>query len=270
MNDNLTGIEIVHVTRNNLEEYVNIHNHILPVQYPQKWYEDFFTTDNRIALAAIDNTINIDDDGVENSNKNSSLVVNNWCIHLEKKQRVKIVKLGNDIAVVKDYYGNQENCPIHVLRPIKSKIIGFASGRIDLYDTTSLCSYFCCRSEEGRRGYIMSLGCLKSHRRRGIGTYILDKLMEVLSNIGCDSFSLHCTVMNSAAIQLYEWHGFETVGFLQEYYHFHGKFHDAYHLVLKNENQSRHDKTKYESIQGGMQLLPKSSDDTDIRYRKHS
>ena len=64
MNDNLTGIEIVHVTRNNLEEYVNIHNHILPVQYPQKWYEDFFTTDNRIALAAIDNTIKIDDDGV--------------------------------------------------------------------------------------------------------------------------------------------------------------------------------------------------------------
>eukprot|EP00943_MAST-04B_sp_MAST-4B-sp1_P006753 g6753.t1 len=267
MNDNLTGIEIVHVTRDNLEEYINIHNQILPVQYPQKWYEDFFTNDNRIALAAIDNTVNIDS---ENSNNSSSLVVNNWYIHLEKKQRVKLVKLGSDIVVVKDYYGNQESFPIHVLAPIKSKIIGFASGRIDLYDTTSLCSYFCCRSEEGRRGYIMSLGCLKSHRRRGIGTYILDKLMELLSNIGCDSFSLHCTVMNSAAIQLYERHGFETVGYLQEYYHFHGKFHDAYHLVLKNEYQSRHDKTKYESIQGGMQLLSKPSDDADIRYRKHS
>ena len=54
-------IEIKPVTKEMLDEYINIHNKLLPVQYPQKWYEQFFSDDNRIALAAIDNTINLDE-----------------------------------------------------------------------------------------------------------------------------------------------------------------------------------------------------------------
>ena len=280
-------IEIKPVTKEMLDEYINIHNKLLPVQYPQKWYEQFFSGDNRIALAAIDNTINLD----ENQNLHSELIVNNWCVHLVKNIRVKICTIHGNTITIKDRYGEQEQCERNVLAPIKSRIIGFASGRIDKYDATSICDYLCCRRHEGQRGYIMSLGCLKSHRRRGIGTYMLDALMKILSTIGCDSFSLHCTVKNAAAIQLYERHGFETVGFLREYYHFHGKFHDAYHLVLENSmeennNNNNNDNNMKKNTtnnrnnnpqqqqhnlnnRGGMQLVP-TNDDVDIRYRKNS
>ena len=223
MGEELHNIEIVRVTRALLDEYVEIHNNLLPVQYPQKWYDEFFAEDTRVALAAIDTSI---------------------CTG----------------PVESDGGATPAN---------KSQIIGFVSGRVDMYDATSFCSYICCTRNMVRRGYIMSLGCLKSHRRRGIGSHMLHTLMCILSDMGCNSFSLHCTVKNSAAIQMYERHGFQTTAFLKDYYHFHGKYHDAYHLLLEKPNQRTSTNFKGTTLEK-VRLMPVLNDAEVIRYRKNS
>ena len=223
MAEELDNIKIVRVTRALLDEYVEIHNKLLPVQYPQKWYDEFFAEDTRVALAAIDTSI---------------------CV----------APVEND--------GSVESAK-------RSQIIGFVSGRVDMYDATSFCSYICCSRNMVRCGYIMSLGCLKSHRRRGIGSHMLNTLMCILSDMGCNSFSLHCTVNNAAAIQLYERHGFQTTTFLKDYYHFHGRYHDAYHLLLEKSNHRtpmNFKSTKLEQVR----LMPLLNDGEVTRYRKNS
>ena len=91
-------------------------------------------------------------------------------------------------------------------------------------------------------GYIMSLGCRKSHRRQGIASRMLDILLEELVIRGAERFYLHCTTVNKSAVALYRKHGFEVVERLLEYYHFHGKYHDAFKLtkrVIRSRKDTR-------------------------------
>merc|ERR1712001_655849 len=82
----------------------------------------------------------------------------------------------------------------------------------------------CCRvdtsAESGERKlYIMTLGCLAPYRRLGIGTQMLDHVMEIVEKDGnFDSVLLHVQVNNDSAIKFYKRFGFDIVETKQQYY----------------------------------------------------
>merc|ERR1711879_380906 len=88
----------------------------------------------------------------------------------------------------------------------------------------------CCRidltqaSEDGsqlakRKLYIMTLGCLAPYRRLGIGTQMLDHVMEIVEKDGnFDSVLLHVQVNNDSAIKFYKRFGFDIVETKEQYY----------------------------------------------------
>jgi ribosomal protein S18 acetylase RimI-like enzyme len=80
----------------------------------------------------------------------------------------------------------------------------------------------CCRidtSEDKRRLYIMTLGCLAPYRRLGIGTIMLEHVLGFVKADGkFDSIFLHVQVNNDSAINFYEKFGFSIVETKQAYY----------------------------------------------------
>lgn len=84
----------------------------------------------------------------------------------------------------------------------------------------------CCRvdmSEDGnvskRRLYIMTLGCLAPYRRLGIGSRMVDHVMEIVEQDGnFDSVFLHVQVNNEGAIRFYQNFGFDIVETKEQYY----------------------------------------------------
>ena len=58
----------------------------------------------------------------------------------------------------------------------------------------------------------------QSERKRGIGTKLLDKLIEMARETGRDNISLEVNENNMAAGILYENAGFEVVGIRKKYY----------------------------------------------------
>lgn len=58
----------------------------------------------------------------------------------------------------------------------------------------------------------------KTERKRGIGTKLLDKLIEMAKNTGLDTISLEMNENNFPAGILYENAGFEVVGIRKKYY----------------------------------------------------
>ncbi|RWS04208.1 putative N-acetyltransferase san-like protein [Dinothrombium tinctorium] len=80
----------------------------------------------------------------------------------------------------------------------------------------------CCRidnSENMRRLYIMTLGCLAPYRRLGIGTKMLLHVLEYAKNHRkFDAIFLHVQINNESAINFYKKFGFEIVETKQNYY----------------------------------------------------
>lgn len=79
----------------------------------------------------------------------------------------------------------------------------------------------CCRIEladNEKRLYIMTLGCLFTYRRLGIGTTMLKHVLECASKKGIDNIYLHVQTNNTAAIEFYQKSGFEIVDTKQDYY----------------------------------------------------
>jgi len=80
----------------------------------------------------------------------------------------------------------------------------------------------CCRidtTENQRRLYIMTLGCLYPYRRLGIGTLMVNHILKfVEADGGFDSIFLHVQVNNESAIEFYKKFGFEIVETKQKYY----------------------------------------------------
>ncbi|OWA53874.1 putative N-acetyltransferase san [Hypsibius exemplaris] len=86
----------------------------------------------------------------------------------------------------------------------------------------------CCRQEtpappgtlpvEGRRLYIMTLGCLAPYRRHKIGTLLLDHVLAICQKDGYTAVVLHVQVNNEAALAFYKAHGFEIIDRTEQYY----------------------------------------------------
>jgi len=80
----------------------------------------------------------------------------------------------------------------------------------------------CCRvdkSENSRRLYIMTLGCLAPYRRLGIGTKMVEHVLNICEKDGnFDSIYLHVQVSNDGAIEFYRNFGFEIIETKQSYY----------------------------------------------------
>ena len=154
--------------------------------------------------------------------------------------------------------------------PIKESIVGFATGRVakggrnvssweSCWKVCMEC-FFVQEPSISMIGYIMSLGCRPSHRRRGIANLLLQVLICELERLGATGMSLHCTIDNKSAIHLYRKHGFAVRAQLREYYHFHGCYHDAFHMMRKSskaksssilnimEHEARKYRTKGEKI----------------------
>lgn len=74
-------------------------------------------------------------------------------------------------------------------------------------------------SENMRRLYIMTLGCLYPYRRLGIGTVMVQHILNCVERDGnFDSIFLHVKVDNKGAIEFYKRFGFEIVETKQHYY----------------------------------------------------
>jgi len=80
----------------------------------------------------------------------------------------------------------------------------------------------CCRidhSEGQRRLYIMTLGCLAPYRRHGIGTMMLEHVLQYVQKDGnFDSIFLHVQINNESAISFYQKFGFSIVETKPAYY----------------------------------------------------
>jgi len=80
----------------------------------------------------------------------------------------------------------------------------------------------CCRidnSDNTRKLYIMTLGCLAPYRRSGIGTKMVEHVLNVVSKDGnYDSVFLHVQINNESAINFYRNFGFDVVETKQNYY----------------------------------------------------
>ena len=80
----------------------------------------------------------------------------------------------------------------------------------------------CCRidtTQNQRRLYIMTLGCLYPYRRLGIGTVMVQHILNYVEKDGnFDSIFLHVQVNNKGAIDFYTKFGFEIVETKELYY----------------------------------------------------
>ncbi|XKL65058.1 hypothetical protein PGB90_005144 [Kerria lacca] len=79
----------------------------------------------------------------------------------------------------------------------------------------------CCRIdlEIGRRLYIMTLGCLYPYRRLGIGTMMVQHVLNYVEKDGnFDSIYLHVQLNNDGAIEFYKKFGFTIVETKEHYY----------------------------------------------------
>ncbi|XP_034480012.1 probable N-acetyltransferase san [Drosophila innubila] len=80
----------------------------------------------------------------------------------------------------------------------------------------------CCRidtTDNQRRLYIMTLGCLSPYRRLGIGTVMFEHILNYAEKDGnFDSIFLHVQINNDGAIEFYKKFGFEIVDTKEQYY----------------------------------------------------
>lgn len=80
----------------------------------------------------------------------------------------------------------------------------------------------CCRvdhSEPGSCTYIMTLGCLASYRRLGIGTKMLNHVLNICEKDGTfDNIYLHVQISNESGNWLYRKFGFEIIETKKNYY----------------------------------------------------
>ncbi|EDV25622.1 uncharacterized protein TRIADDRAFT_23961 [Trichoplax adhaerens] len=80
----------------------------------------------------------------------------------------------------------------------------------------------CCRvdsSDNRRRLYIMTLGCLAAYRCLGIGTVMLKHVLKLAETDGhIDSVYLHVQINNDTAMAFYKNFGFEVIETKSSYY----------------------------------------------------
>ena len=65
---------------------------------------------------------------------------------------------------------------------------------------------------------VMNVAVGRDHRRRGIGTVLVEALIALLRNKNCESLTLEVRASNNSAIALYEKLGFAQIGLRKNYY----------------------------------------------------
>lgn len=78
----------------------------------------------------------------------------------------------------------------------------------------------------------MTLGVEAEHRRRKLGSYLLQRMMsELRAAREVTNVALHVQATNDAAMRLYSANGFQIVDHLRDYYEIDGEMHAALKLV---------------------------------------
>ncbi|KYQ57706.1 putative N-acetyltransferase san [Trachymyrmex zeteki] len=107
----------------------------------------------------------------------------------------------------------------------------------------------CCRvdtSENSRRLYIMTLGCLYPYRRLGIGTVMVQHVLNYVNKDGnFDSIFLHVQISNEGAIDFYKKFGFEIVETKEHYYK---RIEPADAHVLQKTLRPRTNQTNHQTV----------------------
>jgi RimJ/RimL family protein N-acetyltransferase len=85
------------------------------------------------------------------------------------------------------------------------------------------------RDQHPASAHVADLGLMvaASHRRRGIGTRLLDAAVAWARESGVKKLELHVFPWNEAAIRLYERYGFVKEGYRRNHYRRGGEFVDA-------------------------------------------
>ena len=94
-------------------------------------------------------------------------------------------------------------------------------------------------SKEAQVAYILTLGVVKSERRNGTATHLLNKLIHHLTRRDekkCLAIYLHVLTTNTVAISFYEKHNFQRHLYLPLYYSIEGSSRDGYSYVLYINN----------------------------------
>lgn len=97
-------------------------------------------------------------------------------------------------------------------------------------------SAMCLFSEGERFGRIASIAVLRRHRRRGIGSEILEACERVFQDKDLTKYSLEVETLNEPAIALYTSKGYEIKGVLQDFYGF-GRH--AYYMEKRGPSKGR-------------------------------
>ncbi|CAH1797384.1 unnamed protein product [Owenia fusiformis] len=110
----------------------------------------------------------------------------------------------------------------------------------------------CCRedkSENQRRLYIMTLGCLSPYRRLGIGSVMVEHVLKICENDGnFDNVYLHVQVNNDGAKAFYEKFGFEVVERKTNYYK---RIEPADAFVLQKSFKKKNNNSEKETLVNG-------------------
>lgn len=77
---------------------------------------------------------------------------------------------------------------------------------------------YCVSALEGSNAHLISIAVLREHRRRGVGSTLLQNLMARLEHRGVDELWLEVNTGNEGAITLYEKIGFARMMILENYY----------------------------------------------------
>lgn len=99
-------------------------------------------------------------------------------------------------------------------------------------------------------GYILTLGVFEEYRRLGLGAKLLQSLIDYYRacHPDCQYLYLHVLHSNTAALRLYESHGFFRVRRLENYYLIQGQTHDAFLYYFKLQSDAEAKPAFYKSV----------------------
>lgn len=82
---------------------------------------------------------------------------------------------------------------------------------------------------------ITTIGVDPKYQRQGLGKSMMNTVIDIVSQQGCETISLEVRISNQKAIALYENLGFQTVSIRKDYYQ--DNHEDAYLMLKKLEGR---------------------------------
>lgn len=116
---------------------------------------------------------------------------------------------------------HRELLPVHYTEKIYNYILGAnnVKGELIFCNSDTAVGEICYRKEEEdgqKKIYIMTIGVLKTYQKHGIGTKLIEHVIEQSND--CDLIYLHVHVDNIEAQQFYEKKGFTKGDLVPGYY----------------------------------------------------